>query len=227
MENDSQKKWPYILIVLLLLALVIETGVLLSKKSRKPEQPPYSSEYISPRLHSSRLRPQRQPPPPAQPASAALFSQSPHAPSDWDPFEEMRRMQEEMNRVFDESFGRGARQSGFFNPAVFGTGLVDSFSPAMDLQETKDAYIAKADLPGLDKDKIQVNVSENMLTLQGERRVENEKEDTRQGFYSSERSYGSFSRTLPLPGPVDESRITADYKNGVALPQRKGQIRFS
>jgi HSP20 family protein len=193
MEESGKKNWLYGVIVLLLLALVTETGFLISKWSGKSEEKkkripaiqPYP--YTAPAATPSRLRP--------------LFDEA------WDPFEEMRAMQERVNRIFDEGFGHALRNPGFSAGA--------DFSPAIDLQETKEAYVAKADLPGLEKDKIQVSVSGNVLTLQGERRAESEKEDTEHGFYAGERSYGSFSRTLTLPGLVDESQITADYENGV------------
>ena len=222
MENSTKKNWLYGVIVLLLLVLVIETGLLISRRAlespRKERGKPFiqrHSDVSSPRLYSSPRRPPKQP-----------FS-VPDLSEDWDPFQEIRKMQEEMNRLFDESFGRATRTSGLWGPAAGFSHAFQfpSFSPAIDLEETKDAYTAKVDLPGLEKDKIEVSVSGNVLTIQGERKVETEKEDARQGFYASERSYGSFSRSVTLPGPVDESRIWADYQNGVltiTLPKLKG-----
>ncbi|MBU9889794.1 MAG: Hsp20/alpha crystallin family protein, partial [Candidatus Omnitrophica bacterium] len=93
------------------------------------------------------------------------------------------------------------------------------------LEETADAYILRSDLPGLDKDKIGVTVRDNIVTLKGVRETSAESQDEKKGFYSQERSYGSFSRSLNLPGPVDESNISATYKNGVltvTLPKLVG-----
>ncbi len=89
------------------------------------------------------------------------------------------------------------------------------FTPAVDLEETKDAYIVKSDLPGLEKDKINLTVKENVLTIEGVREVLDQKKDEKSGYYAQERSYGSFSRSLSLPGPVDEAKIVATYANGV------------
>ena len=220
MENSQKKNWLYGVITLLLLALFIETWFLISKSSSKIEERPklpvlarQNPDYVSPRLGLG-------------PSTQHRRSSASSSGVGWDLFEEFRRMQEEMNQMFDESFGRATRRTGLFGPAA---GFADSFplpslSFAVDLQETKEAYIAKADLPGLDKDKIQVNVSGNILTIQGDRHVETEKENSREGFYASGRNYGSFSRSLTLPGPVEESRVTADYKNGlliVTLPNLK------
>ena len=78
-----------------------------------------------------------------------------------------------------------------------------------------DVNIVRSDLPGLEKDKISVTVENNVLTVQGMRQTSSEADDKNRGFYSQERSYGSFSRSFNLPGPVDDSQINADYKNGV------------
>lgn len=231
-KKDQTQNWLYAVIALLLLALVIETGFLISKnnqsrtetKDKRPKilQPTYPQG--TPQMSQPRRTPLH--------ASSWRFRRD---WDDWDPFAEMERMQEEMNRLFDESFGRALRNfsgigsfAGAGTPPAMGffhTFDFPSFSPSIELQETPKAYIAKVDLPGLEKDKIDVNVSGNTLTIRGERKEEVEKEDARQGIYASERSYGSFYRTLPLPGPVDETKVTADYKDGVltvTLPKLEG-----
>ncbi|HTL47556.1 MAG TPA: Hsp20/alpha crystallin family protein [Verrucomicrobiae bacterium] len=99
------------------------------------------------------------------------------------------------------------------------------FMPTADMEEKDNLYIVKVDLPGLDKDQINITVRDGLLTIEGVRKSESESKDDKTGFYSQERSYGSFSRSLPLPGPVDDAGIKADYANGVLtiqLPKKPG-----
>lgn len=99
------------------------------------------------------------------------------------------------------------------------------FMPAVDLEETPAAYLVKCDIPGLDKDKINITTRNNILTIQGVRETSSQNKDEQSGFYSMERSYGTFARSIPLPGPVNEGSIKADYKDGVltvTLPKEKG-----
>jgi HSP20 family protein len=205
MEKSDKRNWIYGIIALLLLALVVETGFLISQAGLKPEQP----------IHSS-------------PKSEYFPSPPPDYQGQWDPlFEEIQRFQEELTRSVNEGVGRMMRSPTFQQPManLFQPGEFAAFSPAIDLQETETAYVAKADLPGLEKEKIDVSVSGNVLTISGERKGETRQEDAQQGFYTTERSYGSFSRSISLPGPVDEGGIVADYRDGVltvTLPKAQG-----
>lgn len=224
MEGSGKKSWLYGVIALLLLALVIETGFLILKATARHEEKTRRAPAIQNFSYPAQVSNVTN----YQPRRASHGTRpSPSFLDEWDPFEEMENMQKQMNRIFDESFGRALRSPMTQGPAASQSGSLDfpAFSPAIDVKETQNAYIAKADLPGLDKDKIDANVSGNVLTISGKRRVESEKEDAQQGFYASERGYGSFSRSVTLPGPVDQSGIIADYKNGVltvTLPRLKG-----
>lgn len=123
----------------------------------------------------------------------------------------MARMQERMSRMMDTS-AADPFFSGFAGPV------------AVDLEDKGDAYVLTSDLPGLEKDQINISVNGNLLTLQGIRKSESSSQDQGSGYYAQERSYGSFSRTIALPGPVDEGAITASYKEGVltvTLPKLK------
>ena len=86
-------------------------------------------------------------------------------------------------------------------------------TPAVDLYEEKDDIVVKADLPGMDKDNIEVNLSGNRLTIKGEKKQEEEVK--KEGYYRSERSYGSFVRTLELPREVQTDKVKAAFKNGI------------
>jgi HSP20 family protein len=99
------------------------------------------------------------------------------------------------------------------------------YEPDLDVQETGDAYLIRLDLPGVDKDKINVKIQNNVLTISGERKSEKEETDDKSGFYRMESSFGSFMRSFPLPADADSNVMTAESKNGVLmvrLPKIKG-----
>ena len=126
-----------------------------------------------------------------------------------DPLDEFDLFSRRINKFMNQAFTQGAP----LMQSVFQNNL--DFTPAVDIEETDNAYIVEGDLPGLDKNKIDITVRNNLLTIRGVREVSTDTQDNSKGYFSQERSYGSFSRSLALPGPVDESRVTAEYKNGV------------
>ncbi len=128
---------------------------------------------------------------------------------EWEPFEEMKRMQQELNKMFNESFGRGIMSRGFLPSAKGG-----SFEPDIDIKEDKTHYTIIMDLPGMDKDKINIEIKNKMLKVSGEREAVLE-ENKGDKFFRQERSYGHFSRVVSLPDNIKEDEISADYKNGV------------
>jgi len=87
------------------------------------------------------------------------------------------------------------------------------WSPRIDVRETKDSYEVMADLPGLSKKNIKISMHDNVLTLEGERKYEDKKEDENRYYY--ERAYGNFSRSFRLPEKVKDQDIKAEYKDGV------------
>jgi HSP20 family protein len=99
---------------------------------------------------------------------------------------------------------------GDFDSLFRGFGGLTDWAPALDVQDEKDAYSIQADLPGMKKDEIKVNLEQGVLTISGERHNETDGKDGRY-----ERSYGSFSRSILLPGPVEEGKVKAEYKDGV------------
>jgi HSP20 family protein len=104
----------------------------------------------------------------------------------WDPFEELGRLT--------------ARRA-------------EAFVPAFDVKETKDAYVFKADVPGLRDEDLELAVTGNRLTISGRREEDKRREDER--MYAYERSYGTFSRSFVLPDGADDEHIDAELKNGV------------
>ena len=134
-------------------------------------------------------------------------------PSLWmeNPFGMMRRFSEEMDRIFDE-FGMGRGLLG----SRFGRGQEsrqEMWSPQIEMHERDNQLIVCVDLPGLKKDDIQLEINDDALVIQGERRQEFE--DTQQGHRRSERSYGSFYRTVPLPEGTDTEQAKASFQDGV------------
>jgi HSP20 family protein len=87
------------------------------------------------------------------------------------------------------------------------------WTPALDLSETKDAVVVKAEVPGMDPKDIQLSLQENTLTIKGEKKEE--KEEKEEHVYRAERSYGAFARVIRLPVPVDGGKATASFKNGL------------
>jgi HSP20 family protein len=121
------------------------------------------------------------------------------------PFRALNTLRSEIDRLFD------TQMFGDIEPGLFGAG----FAPALDICEEADKIIIKADLPGMEKDSVDISITDNVLTLKGERKQE--KEDKGRNWHRIERSYGAFSRSVVLPGTVDRDKVTAEYKNGVLM----------
>ena len=121
----------------------------------------------------------------------------------WDPARELDSLQSEFNRLFDSFLGNGARADVRARRWV----------PAMDLVETDDHLVLRADLPGMSKEDVNIEIKDNVLTVSGERKAEHE--DKTDGYYRIERAFGSFSRSLTLPQGSDTSAINADFTDGV------------
>jgi HSP20 family protein len=124
----------------------------------------------------------------------------------WEPAAELNTIQNEMNRLFNTFFDQ---------PAPAGRGGTPSrrWIPAMDLVETADHYVLRADLPGLDDDDVNIQLEDNMLTISGERKTQHEQNE--EGYYRIERAFGNFTRSLTLPDGVDPHGVQAHFDRGV------------
>jgi HSP20 family protein len=129
----------------------------------------------------------------------------------WRPFTEMARWEREMERMFEDFFGRRLRP--FSDERWWPERSFGIPAPAVDLYEEKDEIVAKADLPGMTKDDIQVNLTDSLLTIKGEKKKEEEVKE--KDYYRSERAYGTFTRSLALPTEVNAEKVRATFKNGV------------
>jgi HSP20 family protein len=123
------------------------------------------------------------------------------------PFRTLQRMADEMDRVFDD-FGLGRRWSS--GRRQFGTEI---WAPDVEVFQKNNELTIRADLPGLKKDEVTVEVADQAVTLHGERKREVEEE--REGIYRSERSYGSFWRVIPLPEGAITEQAKANFRDGV------------
>jgi HSP20 family protein len=128
-------------------------------------------------------------------------------PGSYSPFSVMRRFASDMDRMF-EGFGfPSMRRFG-----RWGWGTESLFSPELEILEREGKLIIRADLPGLNKEDVNVDISEHTLTIEGERKQEHE--STEGGVYTTERSYGHFRREIPLPEGVNPDTAKANFKNG-------------
>jgi HSP20 family protein len=128
----------------------------------------------------------------------------------WRPFRDVLSIQDEMNRLFDDFFGHSAGSIGPVTRQEWTEGV---WTPSVDVSETKDNVIIKAEIPGMSKDEVKLSVENNVLTLSGERKQEKEEKDT--NYHRIERSYGSFSRSFTLPTSVQPDKVKASYKDGI------------
>jgi HSP20 family protein len=131
-----------------------------------------------------------------------------------DPFRDLSTIQERMNQIFEDALSRSrGRDEGIR------TGM---WTPAVDIYENNDSVVVKAELPGVEKDQISVEVKDGILSLRGERKFE--KEVKEESYHRIERSYGNFQRSFSLPVSVDQEKVTAKFKDGVLevkLPKKE------
>jgi HSP20 family protein len=122
----------------------------------------------------------------------------------WEPLRELGTLQNEMNRLFNSVFDA---------PPAGGNGAMRRWMPAMDLAETEEDFVLRADLPGLGEDDVKIELEDATLTISGDRKSEHEEKG--EGFYRVERAFGSFSRSLTLPQGVDAEKVSASFDRGV------------
>jgi HSP20 family protein len=122
----------------------------------------------------------------------------------WEPLRELGSLQNEMNRLFNTVFDAPAPGNG---------AAMRRWVPAMDLVETDEHFVLRADLPGLGEDDINIELEDGTLTVSGERGAEHESKS--EGYYRVERAFGGFSRSLTLPKGIDPEAVSANFDRGV------------
>jgi HSP20 family protein len=130
----------------------------------------------------------------------------------WDPFRGLTSLQDQVNRLFGDSVTRGGASQND----------LATWAPAVDIYETENALVVKADLPDIQEKDIDIRVENNTLTIRGERKFQ--KEVNEDNYLRVERAYGTFTRSFSLPNTVNTEGIHAEYRNGVLtvnMPKRE------
>ena len=131
----------------------------------------------------------------------------------FDPFRDLAVLQDRMNRLFNDAYAP-RREDDLTSRGTW--------TPAVDIYEVDGGLVLKAELPGMQREDIDVNIENNTLTIRGERKLDSAIKQ--ESFHRVERSYGSFVRSFSLPTTVDAAKVAAEYKNGVlaiTLPIRE------
>jgi len=131
----------------------------------------------------------------------------------YDPFRDLRTLQEEVNRLFTGNVARTFDDEGIAR---------GSWSPSVDIYENKDQIVLEAELPGMNREDFDLTIENNVITLRGERRFE--KKNEADNYHRVERAYGSFTRSFTVPQTVSGDGASAEYRNGVlrvTLPKRE------
>jgi HSP20 family protein len=128
----------------------------------------------------------------------------------WDPFHNLASLQDQVNRLFEAS-----------NKGRNDNSALTAWAPAVDIYENENELVIKADLPDVNEKDLDIRVENNMLTIRGERKFQQEVKE--ENYLRVERAYGTFSRSFSLPNTINTEAIKAEYKNGVlalVLPKR-------
>jgi HSP20 family protein len=121
----------------------------------------------------------------------------------WEPFRGLATLHEQMNRLFDERLFRGRPDDS----------VLTNWAPAVDIYETPDELVVKAEVPDIDPDDIDIGVENNVLTIRGERKLDNSVSED--NYLRVERAYGTFTRSFALSKTLDAESIKAEYRDGV------------
>jgi len=134
----------------------------------------------------------------------------------YDPFRDLRMLQDEVNRLFSSNLSRSFGDEGIARGA---------WAPTVDIYENKDQIVLEAELPGMNREDFELSIENNVLTLRGERRFE--KKDESDNYHRVERAYGSFTRSFTLPQTVSPENVAAEYKNGVlrVVLQKREEVK--
>jgi len=122
----------------------------------------------------------------------------------WDPFRDLLSIQDRMNRLFEQTLSRSRAEEGI---------AASTWTPAVDIYETPETIVLKAELPGLRREDIEIEVRDNTLTLRGERRFAKDVQE--ENYLRIERAYGAFQRSFTLPTTISQEKICAVFRDGV------------
>jgi HSP20 family protein len=132
----------------------------------------------------------------------------------WEPFRDLVSTRDHFNQLFNDTFARAFGDQQEASPR--------SWVPPVDIYETGDSVVLKAELPGINPDEVDICVEDSTLYLKGERKFE--KEVKEENLHRVERSYGTFKRNFSLPNTIDADKVKAEYRNGIltlTMPKRE------
>ena len=140
--------------------------------------------------------------------------------SKWQPFQELSNIRKQMDRLFEDMLSSGDHNwMGLHN-------MGGMWTPAVEVQETDQELVLKAQIPGIDAKDLDVEVSEDRVTISGEHKEEKRTEDQDQNYFHSEFHYGQFQRVITLPMPIKTDQIKSDFQHGVltlTMPKMKAE----
>lgn len=119
----------------------------------------------------------------------------------WQPFQEMDTLRRQMEQVFDDLAQIHREPS------------VTHWTPAIELQDAENNLVLRAEIPGIEAKDLEIQVARDSVSLAGEHRIEKHTEE--EGFFRTEFRYGKFQRTIPLPVPIENDQVQAEFKNGI------------
>jgi HSP20 family protein len=122
----------------------------------------------------------------------------------WDPFRDLVTLREKMNRLFEDAVTSRGEQKDL---------ITSAWAPAVDIYEDENQLVLTAEIPGIEEKDVEIKLEDNMLSIQGERKME--KETKEENYHRLERAYGSFYRSFTLPNYIDQDKIHAEHENGV------------
>jgi len=122
----------------------------------------------------------------------------------WDPFRDLVTLREKMNRLFEDAVISRGEQKDL---------ITSAWAPAVDIYEDENQLVLTAEIPGIEEKDVEIKLEDNMLSIQGERKME--KETKEENYHRLERAYGSFYRSFTLPNYIDQEKIHAEHENGV------------
>jgi HSP20 family protein len=136
----------------------------------------------------------------------------------WSPMKELEEMRRDMERIFDELF-EPRRRRRWWPPAAGEKGVI---VPAVDMYDRKTEIVIKTELPGVEKENIDLSITKDAITIKGE--IKKDEEAADEAYFARERAFGAFARTIALPAEVDSEKAKASFKNGVleiVLPKKE------
>lgn len=213
-NNRAFPLWAKTLLIGLLIVVAVQSWLIHQVTSRQqvPEatsQAPAPAEAASPIASTAAVAPS---PIQGLPEEDPWWAGDTYDPQTWDPFVEMQRMRERMDRIFGEAFGRFQQSDRF-------AGLINNpppFTPQIDVRETDKHYKVTVNLPGMDEDShIEVDVEGQRLRISGKTEEQRESQADDGIVLRRERRLGRFERIMMLPDPVDAEAVTSTFKNGV------------